>query len=542
MKEYLPVGNHVVKFDEKRIDAIFAELDQSRLPGAVVGIAINGLPVYRKGFGLACMELPTVLSPTIRMRIASTTKHFTCFAYMLLCEEGLAAIDDPIGKYLPELHPVTHKVTMRQLMGNTGGLRDVVDVFQQFNETYSESGGVARAVTGLDLLSLYRKIDDVNAEPDTAWLYNNGGFLILSVALERITGQPIENVLFERVFKPLGMYDTLLRRSDCDFLLNSATQHARNPSGAFEKLHWGAENFLGAGAMVSTVDDMLRWLAHMDKPRLGGATTWQSMKSPHYLINGTSTGYGLGLVIDRYRGLETIYHGGNALGGNAHMLKAPAIGLDVVILVNREDVWGVLLGNKILDACVSNLEPAKAPHSGPFATGIFCSPYTGRVIQLFAQNGRQIASIGGNNLPVEPDENGVLRPADLFSYMKFVVLLVGDPQSPSSIKFTDFGNSDELIRVEPAEKPDTAAIAGRYRSDPTDTEAIISHAPGGAQLNTRGRFGSSMYLLECLADNIWRTRPTRLPFLGGILLFDADRAKFRYSNLLMRQLPFHRVA
>src|SRR3981189_341145 len=93
-----------IAFDEKRIDAVFADLDQCHRPGAAVGIAIGGKPVYRRGFGLASMDLPVVLSPRIRMRLASTTKHFSALAYMLLCEEGKAKIDDPIGKYLSELH------------------------------------------------------------------------------------------------------------------------------------------------------------------------------------------------------------------------------------------------------------------------------------------------------------------------------------------------------------------------------------------------------------------------------------------------------
>src|SRR5256885_5489535 len=124
----MSVSKPSVDFDEKKIGAIFSDLDQCHLPGVAVGIAIGGKPVYRKGFGLASMELPVVLSPSTRMRIGSTSKHFTAFAYMLLCEEGKAGIDDPIGKFLPELHPVARRVTMRQLMGNTGGLRDVCDI------------------------------------------------------------------------------------------------------------------------------------------------------------------------------------------------------------------------------------------------------------------------------------------------------------------------------------------------------------------------------------------------------------------------------
>ena len=84
-----------VEFREEKIDAIFREVNQCQLPGAAVGIAIGGRPVYRRGIGLAHMELPTLLSTSMRMRIYSTTKHFTCLAYLLLCEEGKAAIDDP---------------------------------------------------------------------------------------------------------------------------------------------------------------------------------------------------------------------------------------------------------------------------------------------------------------------------------------------------------------------------------------------------------------------------------------------------------------
>ena len=60
---------YAVKYNEGKIDAIFADLNQSRLPGAVCAVAIDGKPVYRKGFGLASMDLPVVLSPSIRLRI-----------------------------------------------------------------------------------------------------------------------------------------------------------------------------------------------------------------------------------------------------------------------------------------------------------------------------------------------------------------------------------------------------------------------------------------------------------------------------------------
>src|SRR6185312_1659692 len=247
----------MTQFDARKVDAIFSELDQCSLPGAAVGIAIGGRPVYRKGFGLASMDLPIVLSPSTGMRIGSTTKHFTCLAYLLLCEEGRAGIDDPIGRHLPELRPVTAAVTMRQLMGHVSGVRDAHAIGWLFNQAQRQAG---RA----ELLALYRKLDDLNFPPGSSWMYNNGGYLLLTLAIERIARQSFDEVLRERIFHPIGMYETAVRRTDTDALPNSAALHAVSADalkGAreFEKSYRGTSS-AGGGGIVSTVDDMLRWL------------------------------------------------------------------------------------------------------------------------------------------------------------------------------------------------------------------------------------------------------------------------------------------
>lgn len=523
-----------VEFDERKIDAIVSELNQCHLPGAAIGIAIDGLPVYRKGFGLANMELPVILTPKMRMRIGSTTKHFTTLAYMLLCEDGKARVDDSIGAYLSELHPVMRRVTMRHLMGNIGGLRDAHDICWQFS-------GKGRLVSSADILSLYRDIDDVNAAPGTAWIYCNGGFLMLSVAIERITGQSLEDVLRERIFEPVGMYDTLLRRWDTDFVPNSATLHMTKPSGGHDKSYLGTA-VAGEGGVVSTVDDMLRWLAHMDRPIVGNTATWATMKASQKLANGASTGYGLGLFISRYRGVETIYHPGGVMGGNSQMLKVPAAGLDIAIMVNRADVLAMSLTNKILDACLPGLEPRAKIFSGPFLRGIFRSPTTGRVIQFSVKEEQQIASIDGVDMPVELDHKGVLWLAGNFAAFKRSITLTGDPQNPAAIQFNHFGNIDDLVPVQPATKTDAAAIAGCYRSATTGTEATIADVDGWPQLKTVGRFGSAAYQLECLADGIWRAQSTNPSPRDGILSFDGECATFRFSNDRTWALPFRRDA
>lgn len=540
-----PSAPLAVAFREERIDTILAELASKHLPGAAVGIAVAGRPVYRKGFGLANMELPVALSPTIRMRIGSTTKHFTCLTYLLLCEQGRARLDDPVGIYLPELHPVTRAVTARQLMSHTSGLRDAHDIAWQLS-------GTGRPLSSDDVLSLYRTIDDVNAPPGSAYIYNNGGFLMLSAVIERITGRPLEEVFRQRIFEPVGMHATLLRRVDTDFVPNSAALHMTNPSyhnpmlriarpsAGFEKASLGT--LAGEAGIVSTVDDMLRWLAHMDQPRVGRASSWKTMKTPAILPNGTSTGYGLGLVFSHYRGAAMLSHPGGVMGGNSQMLKIPAAGLDIVILVNRADVSSLLLANRILDECLPGLKPERKPTTTPPAHGVYRSPTSERVIELFGQHGQQMASLDGLDMAFNPDSEGVLWPAGVFQgYTRQSITLMGDPTQPRSLQLSDFGRKDTLVPVEPAGKRHSTDIRGRYRSESTDTDIIISGSSHDPQFTSIGRFGEARFTLECLDKRTWRARSVSTMPWGGILCFSEDEATFRLTTFRTRVLPFRRV-
>ncbi len=529
----------VVEFDAEKIDRIFADVDQCRLPGVAVGIAVNGVPVYHRGFGLASMELPVVLSPSIRMRIFSITKHFAALGYLLLSEEGAAGLDDPVGEFLPELHPAARRATMRQLMGHVSGLRDAKDICLRFC-------GTGHPVSSADLLSYYYDIDDTNAAPGTTWNYNNGGYLMVTLAIERITGQPFEEVLRRRIFQPVGMNDTLVRRWDTDFVPNSATLHTIDGAGDYGRSTLGIAS-AGEGGIVSTIDDMLRWLAHMDDPVVGTATTWAIMTSPQRLANGTGTGYGLGLMVGRYRGARTVHHSGGGIGGNSQLLKVPEAGLDIVILANRSDISAVERSYRVLDACLPGLDPLPDTSTRPPVTGTYRSPTTGRVVQLLAQGAQQIALIDGTETPVVPDGDGVLWPAGALGFLKQGLTLRDDPADPdgppTAIRLNDFGNVDELAAAEPppADRPTLDAITGGYRSTVTGTDATITGTDHGLRLRTVGRFGATEYELRCLAPDVWRaTNDSPIP-MDGILTFDRHDG-FRFSSARTRDLFFQRRA
>ncbi len=519
-----------MKIKEDAIDRVFSSINQSHLPGAAVGIQINGLPVYRKGFGLASMELAQVLTPSTRMRIYSVTKHFTCLAYMLLCEEGKAEIDDPVGKHFPEFHSVMWKVTMRQLMGNISGLRDAHGLSFQFC-------GTQWVAPSSEVIEIYRTIGDVDAQPASAWIYNNGGFVLISHAIERISGLTLGDFMRLRIFEPIGMYDTLLRRRDTDFVPGSATMHMTLPDGVFVKSYVGGDRS-GTGGIVSTVNDMLRWLAHMNAPIIGSRETWVLMTTPQSLANGSSTGYGFGLARDVYRDLEVLQHSGGGMGANAHVLKVPSIGLDLAIMVNRHDVSSQELCLNVLDACMAGKSSHK-PGNALGACGTFHSVKTGRVIRLYVDGGQQFAGIAGYvDMPFVVGEDGVLRPAMAAPLpYKLSMFLAGDRERPTALRLCDYGNLDEFVRVEPPVNADLRAIAGSYRTDAASFEVTISESG----MRAVGPFGSVQYHLSCLAENIWHARGEDSPasFLSAILCF--ERAGFHLWSYCARALPFLRV-
>jgi CubicO group peptidase (beta-lactamase class C family) len=524
-----------VRFHEKTIDSIFCDIDSVHRPGAAIGIAIRGVPVYRRGFGVANMELPILLTPTTRMRVASVTKQFTCLAYLLLCEEGLAELDRSIQSYVPELDSVASEVTMKHLMGHVSGLRDVLDIKWQFSGACCETSTDA-------LLRLYKDIHDANALPGATWRYNNGGYFLLSIAIERITGQTLGDVLRERIFVPLRMYDTVLRCYDNDFSANSAALHTLSRRGGFEKSHFGGA-IMGEGGVVSTVDDMLRWLAHMDAPIVGSAETWDLMKTPLKLNNGVKTNYGLGLVNAAYRGAHAIHHPGGLMGGSSHMLKIPAVGLDVAIMVNSDDFNATVLLEKVLDACLTGLD---SPYDtcSPTYHGVFRSLATGNVVQLFASEGNQIVSLNGNDVPFVAEGNGVLRPASIWSFVNQNFTMIGDPKLPSSMALSDHGNIDQFVRIIPGKVTDPRSFQGSFSSDETSTKCAISLIGNSLQLRTFGQFGSVLYHLVSLGEDAWRVELSdalpRWPGAGGIIVFGDEGQQFHFYSERTNALRFVR--
>ena len=193
-----------------------------------------------------------------------------------------------------------------------------------FLELLTVSGaGVVRPVASAESAALICRQRTLNCEPGSAMVYSAGGFLILSLILERLAGKPMETLLEERLFRPLGMTTTQLMRADNMVVADMAAPYLGRPDGSFVRGGWGLEVNC-EGAIVASLDDMVRWARNLLRPTVGGGALIEQMTAATIYTHGARGIYGLGLCTGSYRGTPWFGHGGRYPGFRAELACYPA--------------------------------------------------------------------------------------------------------------------------------------------------------------------------------------------------------------------------
>ena len=108
----------------QKIDNLFKQWNTDKSPGCAIGIVRNDSLIYAKGYGMANMEYGIAITPETIFHMASVSKQFTAFSILLLAKQGKLKLDDDIHTYLPWFPDLKEKITIRQLLNHTSGIRD----------------------------------------------------------------------------------------------------------------------------------------------------------------------------------------------------------------------------------------------------------------------------------------------------------------------------------------------------------------------------------------------------------------------------------
>ncbi|MBK7320767.1 serine hydrolase domain-containing protein [Candidatus Villigracilis affinis] len=105
------------------IDTLIQEAYQPSEPGVAVIVAKNGQAIFRKGHGMANLELGVPIEPDMVFRIGSVTKQFTAVAILILAEQGKLSLDDSVTKFLPDYPTHDYLITVKHLLTHTSGIK-----------------------------------------------------------------------------------------------------------------------------------------------------------------------------------------------------------------------------------------------------------------------------------------------------------------------------------------------------------------------------------------------------------------------------------
>jgi beta-N-acetylhexosaminidase len=194
------VSPQALGFDSAALSAtvtyLRSEIDSSAFPGAVLAVGRHGRLALLTAVGHYGVEDGRPVSTATLYDLASVTKVVgLTTACMLLVDEGKLALDAPVQRYLPAFQgPGKEQVTVRELLTHSSGLPD-------WRPLYRETATRAEALALVDPTRL-------TARPGARYLYSDLGAIVLMQVVEAISGEPIDQFLAERVFRPLGMAAT----------------------------------------------------------------------------------------------------------------------------------------------------------------------------------------------------------------------------------------------------------------------------------------------------------------------------------------------
>lgn len=296
----------------RAIDSLLAA--DSQFSGVVL-VADRGASIYTRavGFRNAATEAP--MRTDAIFELASVSKQFTAMAVMLLAEDGRLRYDDPLERYVPGLpYP---DITIRQLLHHTSGLPD----YRPLLEAHWDKRTVAGNVEIIE--HLIRHAPPRRFAPGERYEYSNTGYVMLGSVIEAASGESYRTFLRRRIFGPLGMRDSDVRRpadweAEPRFALGYIySERDRRylravdiPAASYTIWTGGR---VGPGRISSTAADLLTWDRALYTEALVPRAALEEAFLPATLADGTRSryGFGWGLSADSTLGRVVHHTGGN---------------------------------------------------------------------------------------------------------------------------------------------------------------------------------------------------------------------------------------
>jgi CubicO group peptidase (beta-lactamase class C family) len=303
-----------VSFADEKVEEIDKLLttyvDYGQFNGSIL-VAEKGNIIYKEGFGYANMEWKIPNTPDTKFRLASITKQFTATLIMQLVDQGKIDLDGKLSTYLPYYRKDTgDKVTIHQLLTHTSGIPSYTSVY---------GGQLNRLTLEPDSLVIKYCSDDLEFEPGTQYKYNNSGYSILGAIIEHQTGKTYQEVLDEKIFKPLNMKNSGFD-DDQTLIPNRASGYSKNFIGLRNAAFLDMTVPYAAGSLYSTVEDLFLWDRGLHGDQILSKSSLDKMFTP--VMNRYGYGWGVYyLPTGDGDSVKAVAHSGGIQGFNTRIMR-----------------------------------------------------------------------------------------------------------------------------------------------------------------------------------------------------------------------------
>lgn len=295
--------------------------------GAVL-IARDGKPIFSKAYGMANYELSVPNNINTKFRIGSVSKQFTAAAIVQLAERGRLNINDSICRHLDDCPDAWKPITIKNLLNHTSGLVN-------FTRLREASGNfLVLPHARKEIVDLFRNVP-LESAPGETYNYNNSGYYLLGLIIEKASGTTYAEYLRKNIFAPLGMNNT-----DSDdpktIIENRASGYYLGSDSVFRNTAYiNMEILFSIGGAYSTVNDLLLWERSFTSDRLLKSAAREEMLTPG------KGNYGYAWWIEKFGGCTRMYHDGGITNFSASLHRLPDARLTVIAISNRGDDAGI---------------------------------------------------------------------------------------------------------------------------------------------------------------------------------------------------------
>lgn len=455
----------------------------------------------------------------LKYKIGSITKTFTATLVFQLFEEKKLSLDTTLDTYYPKVANA-ERITIEQMLNHHSGIHSYTDD-PKFIEYH---------MSPQDKTFLTDKIESFEAdfEPGEKGAYSNSNYLLLGYIIEKIEGKPYAEILQERIYKPLGMKDTLLGAAINP--KNAETYSYQFDGEQWQEVpQWDMSVAYSAGALVSTADDLNRFITGLFDGKL------ISQESLEQMIT-LDKGFGKGIFSNKYKlgegELQGYWHNGGIEAFISHLGYYPEKDVTVVVLTNGMNYDIRKLYETMLDAYFG--KPVEVPEFGEAVelTVEEIEPLAGDYTSETHPLDITLSVVDGNLYAQATGQGGF--PLTALSKNKFEFLKAGiemrfDRDSDQFV-IMQGGRADVFVKQSAEKKADTVEVpvktleqyVGTYSSVnfPLDIEVMIKSGKLYAQAT-----GQSAFPLTPVSQNKFKF------VLADIVIeFDVDKRQLTITQ------------